>query len=433
MADDKNYPGTAQNIWAGSDMEHGDEANLTFNIDRERRDINVAPEIYELRPDETPFLVIGGQVSQETAQSLEEVWYDDDLASWYTEVAADLEDGGEADNYSYSQGDEIEVDVDDTSPFRKEDIVKNTATGEIFRVTGVANGSDKLKLEAGVGYDDYTDGEHGTEPGGGRDGDSDDPYVAENDYFMRLGNAMEENSLAPEPRATQPSKEFNYVQTFRTPFAGSWDDEEEPKRTNESERQRLRRRKAVEHRLDLERALLFGERREIVSENRRLMGGLFQFLEDEFESRDITSDETEFNSFLKDAFWYGSSEKIMIASPAVLQEIDKFARDRLDTRSQEETYGLSISTYISTHGRLHLLSTQMFENDYEEMAVVLDMENISIMPFAGYNTTLRTNIQENDRLGWKDEYLTQMTLKVRLPKTHRVLDNALGGGSTHYY
>jgi len=426
--DEERYPGSGQNIWSGSEMEHGDNANMTFNIDRERRDISVAPEIYELRPDETPFLVIGGQVSEETAESLEVVWYDDDLDQWYTQADGDFEDD---DDYDYDQGDEIEVDVDDYSMFRKDDIVKNTSTGELFRVTGTAS-DNTLKLKAGITYDTWNSESHGTEPGGGRDGDSDDPYIQDDDYLMRLGNAMEENSLSPEPRATQPKKEFNFVQTFRTPFAGSWDNEEEGKRTNESERQRLRRRKAVEHRFDIERALLFGERKEIVSEKRRLMGGLFQFLEDEFESRDITSDETEFNAFLKDAFWYGSSEKLMIASPSILQEIDKFARDNIQTRSQEETYGLTISTYISTHGRLHLVSTQMFENDYEEMAVVLDMENISIMPFAGYNTTLRTNIQENDRLGWKDEYLTQMTLKVRLPKTHRVLHNALGGGSTHY-
>jgi hypothetical protein len=44
------------------------------------------------------------------------------------------------------------------------------------------------------------------------------------------------------------------------------------------------------------------------------------------------------------------------------------------------------------------------------------------MPYGGYSTTLRENLQETDRLGWKDEYLTMSTLRVRLNKTHRVVD-----------
>ena len=406
----EKYPGSNQNIWQSTD-----EAPVTsFAIDTQRRDIDVASDILELQPNETPFLVIGGRASKKPVTSLETVWYDDELAAWWTTSDDDGTDG------------EIlaattEFDVDDVSIFKPKDIIKVARTGEVMMVESITG--DEIKVKRGYSHESTGGVDYGTEAA--------NFYTSEHatedaDNLMRMGNAMEENSLAPEPRATQPGKLWNYVQTFRTPFSGSFDDLAEQKKTNENERTRLRRRKAVEHRLDLERALLFGEKKEVIADKRRLMGGLFQFLNDQYDSVDITNNQDNFESFLEDAFWYGSSQKLMLTSPRVGSEINKFARDKIQTRSGEDFYGLQISEYQSFHGRLFIATSQMFEKDYRDKAVVLDMENIDIMPYDGQDTTLSTNLQENDRDGWLDEYMTKMTMRVRLLKTHRVLENALG-------
>src|SRR5690606_40300328 len=85
---------------------------------------------------------------------------------------------------------------------------------------------------------------------------------------------MEEFSSAPETKVAQPVKEYNYTQIFRRPFDQSMTSEREALRTSETERARLRRDQALEHRLDIERALLFGERKEDVANKRRMTGGL---------------------------------------------------------------------------------------------------------------------------------------------------------------
>jgi len=382
----------AKNVWSGS----SGSPITTFNIDTDRRDLNVADEILELQPSETPFMVIGNKTSNVTAQSLEETWFDDDLAPWWTTA-----DGAEADT------DETTISLSDASIVKPKDLLKNTSTGEIMFVESIS-GDDVTVQRA-----------YGEESGEGGTGAK---AITDDDNFMRMGNAMEENSVSPEARATQPDKYYNYVQVFRTPFSGSLEDLNEPKTAGSDERTRKRRRKAIEHKLDLERAYLFGERNEHISDERRLMGGLFQFLTNEYE--DINGNLTEdiFEEALEEAFRYGSKEKILITSPRVGSVINKFARDRIETKSGEDFYGLRIGEYISFHGTLYVATSHMFEKDYQGMGAILDMENIDIMPYAGFNTTLRTNLQENDRLGYKDEYLTMATLRVRLQKTHKVLE-----------
>jgi len=381
----------AKNIWEGSDGS----PITSFNIDTDRRDLNVANEILELEPSETPFLVIGQRASTGTAQSLEETWFDDELAPWWTEADSTYDDG------------ETEIELKDASICKPKDLLKNAATGEVMFVESISGDTVTVKRE------------YGDEDSSGGTSEQD---ITADDNIFRMGNAMEEDSTAPESRATQPTKYYNYIQVFRTTFEGGIEELNEPKETNEDERTRKRRRKAVEHRLDLERALIHGERNEHISDKRRLVGGLFQFLDDQYEDIGGELTEEKFEEALEEAFQYGTKEKILITSPRVGSEINLFARDRIETRSGEDFYGLKIGEYISFHGTLYITTSHMFEKDYRNKAVILDMRNIDILPYAGYNTTLRTNLQTNDRLGWLDEYLTMLTLRVRLEKTHKVLE-----------
>jgi hypothetical protein len=54
-------------------------------------------------------------------------------------------------------------------------------------------------------------------------------------------------------------------------------------------------------------------------------------------------------------------------------------------------------------------------------AMILDMENIEYRPFGGMDTKLKTNIQDNDVDGWKDEYMTKFGIRVRNEETHSIV------------
>lgn len=382
-----------QNTWSGSN----NSPITTFDIDSSRRDIDVSNDIPLLVPDATPFLVVLMRAAKKTVNSMEFTWFDSEPESWYTKANGSYDDSTTA------------IDVDNGSIFKPKDVIKNTSTGEVMFVESIAG--DELTVVREAGYDSTAD--TGTEAAAGSDEDN----------IMRMGNAMEENSLSPDSRAVQPVKNFNYVQTFRTPFEGSMEDDNEAKKTNQSERTRMRKEKAIEHRLDLERAVLFGERMEHIDKQKRLAGGLLQFINSKSVDAGGELTEGDFENYCEELFQYGSKKKLFICSPRVGSIINQFARDRIQTTSGEETYGLALSRYKSFHGELYIATSRTLEKDYKNMGLGLDIENIKYRPYAGNDSKLRTNIQENDRLGWKDEYLTQSSLEVRLEKTHAILEN----------
>ena len=127
-----------KNIWTGT----AGAPVSTFNVATERRDLNVADRILELQPSETPFLVIGDKTSTGTAESLEETWYDDDLAPWWTEAGATATDVATT------------ITVVDGSIVKPKDLIKNTTTGEVMFVEAVS-GND-LTVKRGYGCLLYT-------------------------------------------------------------------------------------------------------------------------------------------------------------------------------------------------------------------------------------------------------------------------------------
>lgn len=388
----------------------------TTHIDYDRRQIDFSDDIAYYFPEATPFLSILLRVAKATTGSPEFVWWDKDRPEWWTKLADSYDDSDDS------------IEVDDAHFLNPKDIIKNVETGENMFIESIdygdgTDGADVLNVKREVTYD--SDADWGTEATAS-DGSEDE--------ILKLGNAMEENSRAPESWATQPKKRFNYVQHFRTPFDGSNDQDAEGVKAGPDERVRLRSEKMVEHMIDMERQFMFGERKEWYDEDkdkiRRTSGGILQFIQegDDTLVYDLGAEnngaltETEFKNYCSEAFRYGSKSKLFLCSRIVAQALDEHAADRIQTSSGEEEYGLKLRRYKTTHGNVLIATTELFERAYGNMGLMLDIDNIEVKVFDGQDSTLHTNIQENDRDGWKDEYRTKAGLKVELVKTHSILE-----------
>ena len=261
----------------------------------------------------------------------------------------------------------------------------------------------------------------GGSPVGGTEG----AVIADDANLLRIGNALAENDEPAESRGSQPEKQYNYIQNFSDVCEGSEDDDNEAKKTNETERQRQRKNKMLKQRLDIARGILLGERREIVADKTRLTGGLMQFIKTNGRDVDSTNagtlTEAEFELFCEMLFTYGSKNKLFMCSPAVGSIINNFARDRIETRTGEDTYGIRLSSYKSFHGDLKIAASQVFERDYATMGIGIDLENVKMKSYGGNFMQLRQNIQTPGKHGWKDELYTQGGLEVRLEKSHGIL------------
>ena len=84
--------------------------------------------------------------------------------------------------------------------------------------------------------------------------------VADNDYFIVVGNAHGEGSSAPEAWADELDVVYNSCQIFKTPLQVTGTLAAAVLRGESSELARLRRQKAQEHKMQKEKSFLFGKR-----------------------------------------------------------------------------------------------------------------------------------------------------------------------------
>lgn len=369
----------------------------TFRKDRERRELNVSKVIKDLFPDETPFLAITNEVAKEIITSQEIIWYDQKPGDWWTQASSAAD--------SATAGTIGEIAVNDSSIFRPRDLVKVTATGEVLLVNSIDETQGANKITVTRGYAGTTAN-----------------TIPQGSWLMRIGNAMEQFSRAPEEKIVQPVRQFNYTQIFRTPFSESETSSREGVKTKENERKRLARLKLKEHVWDIERALIFGERFLDTAGQRSTMGGFLYFLRDRVVDAQDKFSEEFFDEFLEEAFAYGAKKKLFVCSRRLVTLISSFAKDRIETMPEQETYGIRLKKYIHPHGDLILAPSYVFEKDYDYTGVVVDVDNVKYK--VSRDTTLVKNIQLPDEDGWRDEYKTEATLEVRLPQTHTVLVNA---------
>lgn len=388
-------------------------AVTTFDIERDRKEIDVTKRIKEERPDIATFMVLLMRARKRRTINTVLHWWDDKPWAWWTKYTGADED------QNPTAGAEVTLTVQDATIFRPKDTLIVPRTGEQMFVTEIASPTS-IKAIRLYWYGASTGSQYRLKNG---------------DDIMWLANVMEQFSKAPDSKIAQPTKRYNYTQTVRTPFDESMQSATDELVTSETERQRLRRKKLFDHRLALERTAIWGKRHEDATGKRHLTAGISQFITSEFEFSDYTGggasfEDIFFTDFTEAAFAYGeSSDKLLLTSPLVLVKINKFAHDNIQTTSGEDTYGLKLRYVQTALGRLFLVPSRTFANAYQFTGFVLDMENIWYRPKQKRDTRLRMNIQDNDEDGWRDEYLTEFAMQVELDKNHvRVNFDLTGSG-----
>lgn len=363
-----------------------------------RLKIDMSDTIAHLQPEAAPFVALTKQLGKETAKNPKFEWLDRELEPRWDAV-------NNAGGYAV---DATDIVVDNGSYFRPDMIVKVPRTGEVLLVSSISTNT----LTVVRGY-----------------GETSAAAINDNDPLLIIGNVNEEGSEAPLDAGGSPTNEYNYTQIFRTPFSVTntanacqvWGGKLLTQEQND---------KGVLHRIDIERAFLFGERKEDTSgvHPKRETRGLLKFLTKNVKASAGNLSQTDFNKWLQDVFAYGSQKKTLLASPLLLTVIDTWANGKLQTVSgAQEKYGIAVFQYISSHGILNIVKEPLFEGTiYGGYGAVLDMKHIKYKPLEGRDTSLKTNIQAPDVDGRRDEYLTEAGLQVRLPKAHGLITGVTG-------
>lgn len=364
----------------------------TFGIAAARLDIDMSEKIAELEPNKSPLITLTKKMKRvRTVHAGRFEWMEQELGARWSTVNGAHNDAVTS------------ILVTNGSFFRVGDLVKVPRTGETLLVTAVATNTLTVVRSWGAIVAAAIDNL--------------DPIVI-------IGNLNREGAGIRAILQREPVAQHNFTQIVRTPV-GVTGTLQATKTYGPKPLSWYRHLGAIEHAVDMERTMLFGERNidQSDSQNRRSTGGILEFCNaNGWDVSATTLTEQSFIQWLETVFRFGNKEKILLASPRLCTHIDLWAMGKLQTTPKEKTYGVDIKEYVSSHGTLYITKHHLLEGaTYGGFGIILDMENIAYCPLEGRDTRLLTNRQANDVDGTVDEFLTEFGIEVRQPRTHAII------------
>ena len=275
-----------------------------------------------------------------------------------------------------------------------------------------------------------------------------------------IGTAFGEGSGAPDVFSQELDNDYGFTQIFKTACEMSNTARATVYRGYSDEWQRIWNLKLREHKVDIERAMLFGQR--ATSGGVQYTDGIAGHIMANGQSQTIEDSEqlvyTEGQAYLKtveagslsydtllkdlevvfDPARGGSSAKLALCSLPVISLFNKlgdgvgFIGDtinggaRYNFDASQGSFGHKVMKVETVHGDLSLVKEPLFRGMSGEFMCMVDLDHVSYRPLVGNgmnrDTSITTNVQQADEDLRKDMILTEAGLEVSLPETHALFN-----------
>jgi hypothetical protein len=328
-------------------------------------------------------------------------WFEDELTPNIVTISGTEASGSTS--FALTTGQGVRVRVNDI-------LVSNT--GESLLVTAVS--TDTLTVTRSMGSVAAT------------------AYIAL-DEFVIAGTAMLEGATNPTSVWTKKVGKTNYIQIFRD-IVELTATQVNTDSYGGNDRLYQRKKKAVEHKRQIEQALLLGDGFEDNSGDqiRRGTEGLLNFVSTNVTDGGGVLTETEFEAFLRSVFRYHPTvtapEKWFLCAPMLISAINFWAKNALRIETSEKTFGVRVAKYRSGHGDLNITRHWLLEDftEFKEYGFVIDPENVMYRFLQNLDTKLHTDIQNDNEEVNRDEYRTHAGLQLMQEKTHGYVKGVTG-------
>ena len=442
-----------------------------------RRRHNFGDRVYKLTPDETPFFVYLNAVAKmPTNDPVFRVLEDREAIKWTdrtfvtnTAGAGVLKiEAAEGENWTYdADGDGAGNPVNDIPVVSSDGLLVGQLVQAIkvssempeqitARVEAVGSNTVQLKTVS-------------------VSGDTDSSLTAGADLtFQVIGSAFAEGTGSPDSFGYGIDENFGYTQIFKTTASMSNTAYATNMRGYAKEWDRIWAMKLREHKVDIERAMLFNNKGIAggVQYTDGVIGSILSQSGITHQSTEATklaynakqsysrimdiapsgnADNTEFtyDNFLSDLEVIfdpargGSSEKFCMASLPVITLFNKMQGGFIES-SVNTNYNLNINFEGKTggfghkvmqietvHGTLNLVKQPLFKGIAKNMMVCIDLDNVKYRPLVGNglnrDTYIDTNVQLPDEDLRKDLILTEAGLEVCMPESHSLFSFVSNG------
>tara|TARA_Y100001973_G_scaffold16948_1_gene24650 strand:+ start:244 stop:1623 length:1380 start_codon:yes stop_codon:yes gene_type:complete len=277
-----------------------------------------------------------------------------------------------------------------------------------------------------------------------------------------IGTSYEQGSGAPDVWSQELDNDYGYTQIFKTACEMSNTARATVYRGYADEWARLWNLKLREHKIDIERAMLFGQRASSsgIQYTEGIAGHIMANGQGQTKEDSEQLEYTEGQSYLKtvaagsltydvllrdlevvfDPARGGSSSKLALCSLPVISLFNKlgdgagFVGDsivngggsRYNFNASQGTFGHKIMKVETVHGDLSLVKEPLFRGMSGEFMCMVDLDHVSYRPLVGNgvnrDTSITTNVQQADEDLRKDMILTEAGLEVTLPETHALFN-----------
>ena len=284
--------------------------------------------------------------------------------------------------------------------------------------------------------------------------------VPDNAKCTVVGTSFEEGTGAPDVWSQKLENDYGYTQIFKTAAEMTNTSRATVYRGYADEWQRIWNLKLREHKVDIERAMLFGMRAQTnsISYTDGVVGHIIansqgqladeaqvSFTEDKGYLKTITAANWSYDSLLSDfEVIYdpargGASSKLALASLPVISHFNKLG-GFLDSSLKGATdagslaynwskstgsFGHKIMKIETIHGDLSMVKEPLFRGNSAGFLCLVDLDHVSYRPLVGNginrDTSITTNVQQADEDLRKDLILTEAGLEVSLPETHALI------------
>jgi len=275
-----------------------------------------------------------------------------------------------------------------------------------------------------------------------------------------IGTAFGEGTGAPDVFSQKLDNDYGYTQIFKTACEMSNTARATVYRGYADEWQRIWNLKLREHKIDIERAMLFGQR--ATASGVQYTDGLAGHIMANGQSQTIVDSNqltyTEGQAYLKtvaagsltydvllrdlevvfDPARGGSSSKLALCSLPVISLFNKLGdgagfigdsmngSNRYNFNASQGVFGHKVMKVETVHGDLTLVKEPLFRGMSGEFMLMADLDNVSYRPLVGNginrDTSITTNVQQADEDLRKDMILTEAGLEVTLPETHALFN-----------
>jgi hypothetical protein len=279
-----------------------------------------------------------------------------------------------------------------------------------------------------------------------------------------IGTAYKEGSGSPDVWSQELDHDYGYTQIFKTACEMSNTARATVYKGYADEWQRIWNLKLREHKVDIERAMLFGQRASSggVNYTEGITGHIVQNGQTNYAADGTQLSYNEGYSYMKsvgagsltydnllkdfevvfDPARGGNTSKLALCSLPVISLFNKLGdgagfigdsipgsstqSSRYNFQSSSGSFGHKIMKVETVHGDLSLVREPLFRGMFGEYMCMVDLDHVSYRPLVGNgvnrDTSITTNVQQADEDLRKDLILTEAGLEISLPETHALFN-----------